>query len=314
MRILVMGAGGVGGYFGANLARAGNEVTFLARGAHLRAMQMNGLKLTSPKGDFQVKNFAAVEDLEFVTAVDVILLAVKAWQVQECLWSLNQLKANHYMVVPLQNGVESYDEVSKIVGPQRVVGGSCKIISYMEAPGHIVHLGVEPEIVFNEWDNKRSERIDRFADCLRDAGIKYEVAANIQTELWKKFMFLASYAGVGSVSRSEIGLIRSTPQTREILKNAMQEIFDLARAADVTLPPDLVSRSMSYIKTMPPEATSSMQRDVIAEKPSELEYLSGAVVRLAEKYKTNAPTHSFIYSALLPQENLVRQQKLPTVR
>jgi 2-dehydropantoate 2-reductase len=309
MHILVIGAGGVGGYFGAALARAGNDVTFLARGSHLRSMQIDGLKITSPKGDFQVKSFAAVEDLEHVTTVDVILLAVKAWQVTECLYALNHLKANHFMVVPLQNGVESYDEISKVVGPQRVVGGSCKIISYMAEPGHIVHVGVEPEIVFNEWDNRVSERVEKFAQCLRNAGIKCDVAENIQTELWKKFMFLAAYAGVGSVSRAEIGRIRSSPLTRNMLQSAMQEIFDLAQAAGVSLPPDLVPRSMAYVETMPPEATSSMQRDILAGKPSELEYLSGSVVRLAGQYHEEAPTHAFIYAALLPQENLARHRE-----
>lgn len=307
MKILVIGAGGVGGYFGAVLSRAGNDVTFLARGRHLTAMETSGLHISSPKGDFTLGHVNAVESLENVGSVDVILLAVKAWQVKDCVKELNRLKANKYMIVPLQNGVDSYDEVSQIVGPERTVGGSCKIISYVDGPGHITHMGVEPEITFGEWDNKPSERVKAFARCLGDAGIKYDVPANFQVELWKKFMFLSTYAGVGSVTRAPIGRMRAEPETRRLLHDGMQEIIDVAYAFQVELPKNLASVCMHRIDAMQEQATSSMQRDVIEGKPSELEYLSGAVVRLAREANVPAPTHEFLYAALLPAERLARK-------
>jgi 2-dehydropantoate 2-reductase len=307
MKILVIGAGGVGGYFGAVLAKAGNEVTFLARGRHLTAIETSGLKITSPNGDFVLDHVTAVESLENMGPVDVILLAVKAWQVSDSARALNRMRANKFIIIPLQNGVESYDEVSAIVGPERTLGGTCKIISYIESPGHIVHLGIEPEITFGEWDNKRSSRVDEFAACLGHAGIKYDVPANFQLELWKKFMFLASYAGVGSVTRAPIGRMRAIPESRKLIADAMSEIVMLAHAYEIPLSESLVERSLALIDTMQFEATSSMQRDVIDGKPSELHYLSGAVVRLAAQKGISVPTHNFMYSALLPGEMLARK-------
>jgi 2-dehydropantoate 2-reductase len=307
MKILVIGAGGVGGYFGAVLAKAGNEVTFLARGRHLTAMETFGLKISSPNGDFVLSHVNVVESLENMGPVDVILLATKAWQVEDSARALNRMKANKFIIIPLQNGVESYDEVSAIVGPERTLGGTCKIISYIESPGHIVHMGVEPEITFGEWDNKRSARVDEFAACLGNAGIKYDVPKNFQLELWKKFMFLASYAGVGSVTRAPIGRMRAFPESLKLIENAMREIVALARASEILLPEILVEKSLDMIDNMQFDATSSMQRDVIDGKPSELHYLSGAVVRLAAQKGIPVPTHKFIYSALLPGEMLARK-------
>jgi 2-dehydropantoate 2-reductase len=306
MHILVMGAGGVGGYFGAVLQKAGFDVTFLARGRHLTAMETYGLKITSSKGDFKLSTVNVVESLENVGQVDVILLAVKAWQVQEAARGLNRLKANKYMIVPLQNGVESYDEVCEIVGHERTLAGSTKIISYMECPGHIVHLGVEPEITFGEWDNSHSGRVKRFADCLQQAGIKYDVPASIQEELWKKFLFLAPCAGVGSVTQMPVGDIRSVPETRRMLEAAMREVFDLAKLHGIALPKNFVDRCMSGIDTMRADATFSMQRDFAAKKPSELHYLNGAIVRLAEPKGLPVPVNSFIYASLLPAERQAR--------
>ena len=306
MRILIMGAGGVGGYFGAVLAKAGFEVTFLARGRHLTAMENTGLKVSSPKGDFQLERVNVVESLENMGPVDVILLAVKAWQVNDCARALNRLKANKFMIIPLQNGVESYDEVSEIVGPERTLGGSTKIISYLSSPGHVIHMGVEPEITFGEWDNKRTKRVEEFAACLKTAGIKYDVPEDIQKELWKKFLFLAPCAGVGSVTRSPIGGVRAVDETREMLMAAMQEVFDLAVAHDVHLSADFVDKCMASIDTMQPDATFSMQRDFAEGKPSELEYLNGAVVRLGLLKEVPTPVNSFIYASLLPAENKAR--------
>jgi 2-dehydropantoate 2-reductase len=170
-----------------------------------------------------------------------------------------------------------------------------------------VHIDIEPEITFGEWDNKRSSRVEEFATCLGRAGIKYDVPENFQLELWKKFMFLASYAGVGSITRAPIGRMREIPESRKLIADAMSEIVMLSHAYDVPLPEVLIEKSLALIDTMQFEATSSMQRDVIEGKPSELHYLSGAVVRLADRKGISVPTHRFIYSALLPAEVLARK-------
>jgi 2-dehydropantoate 2-reductase len=269
-------------------------------------METNGLKISSTKGDFKLDQVTVVESLENVGPVDVILLAVKAWQVKDCVSTLNRLKANKYIIIPLQNGVDSHDEVSEIVGPERTLGGTTKILSYLESPGHIVHAGVEPEITFGEWDNKRSQRADDFAACLHHAGIKYDVPENIQVELWKKFLFLAPCAGVGSIARATVGHVRAVPETRQMLFDAMQEIFQVAAAYDVHLAKDFVDRCMSGIDSLQSDATFSMQRDFADGKPSELEYLNGAVVRLGLAKGLPVPVNSFIYAKLLPAETRAR--------
>jgi 2-dehydropantoate 2-reductase len=306
MKILVVGAGGVGGYFGGVLAKAGNSVTILARGNNFAAMAANGLKIESIKESFHLAQVDVVNTLEDVDAVDLVILAVKAWQVKDCVRAFNTLKANKFMILPLQNGVESYQEISEIIGPERALGGTCKIISYLKSPGHIEHLGIEPEITFGEWDNKPSERTQALAECLANAGIKYSVAKNIQEELWKKFTFLATYAGLGSLTGLTVGGLREDAKTFQMLGDGMNEIFNLARAYDIELPGNIVEKILATIQSMPAQSTSSMQRDVALGKPSELEYLSGAVVRLANKKNLAVPTHKYIYDALLPLEERAR--------
>ena len=307
MRIAVFGTGGVGGYFGGRLAQAGEDVVFVARGPHLDAIRRDGLTVESIEGDFAVRPAKAVGDLGSSGPVDVVLLGVKAWQVKDAGGELRPLLERGGFVVPLQNGVEAADELAAELGPERVVGGFCKIFSYLAGPGRIKHAGVAPRIEFGERDGRRSERVDRLRAAFEKAtGVSVGTPGDIGAALWEKFLFIAPLSGVGAVTRMPAGVLRSVPEAREMLESAMKEVFDLARARGVGLRKDAVARTLAYVDSLPADGTASMQRDILEGRPSELDYQTGAVVRLALEAQVAVPVNEFIYRALLPGERRAR--------
>jgi 2-dehydropantoate 2-reductase len=298
MRTAVFGTGGVGGYFGGRLAQAGHDVTFVARGAHLRAIQNSGLKVDSVAGDFTIFPANATDDVRELGEVDLVLLGVKAWQVSEAAHTMKPLVGSHTTVVPLQNGVDAAAQLIDQLGPENVVGGLCRIVSFVVAPGHIRHAGYAPSIVIGELDNRRTDRIESIAQTLKDAGLDTTIAADIQVALWTKFLFIASFSGVGAIANAPAGVIRKDPQRRAQILAAMQEIYALAHARSINLPENSVETVMAAVDGLPEDATSSMQRDIAAKKPSELEAQNGAVVRMARESGIEAPTHTLIYQTL----------------
>jgi 2-dehydropantoate 2-reductase len=206
-------------------------------------------------------------------------------------------------LVPLQNGVEAAGEAAAIVGPGRVVAGLCKIVSYIAGPGRIRHAGVPPSIEFGERDRRRSERVAAlraaFEKC---AGLTVETPADIDAAVWEKFLFIAPVSGVGAVTGMPVGIVRSVRESRQLLVAAMREVFDLARRRGVDLPEGAVERTLRYVDSLPEEATASMQRDVQEGRPSELEYQTGAIVRLGRAAGVAVPVHEFLYASLLPRE------------
>jgi 2-dehydropantoate 2-reductase len=308
MRVAVFGAGSVGGYFGGCLARAGVDVTLIARGDHLRAMQQRGLRVDSPKGDFVVHPIRATDDPAAVGPVDIIIVGVKAWQVPDAAQATRPMLGGQTFAVPLQNGVEAPGQLAKTLGAGRVVGGLCRIISMIAGPGHIRHGGLEPTIVLGELDRRPSERTERMCQTLVQAGITAQVAPDIHVALWEKFIFLAPLSGVGGVTRAPIGVMRAVPETRRLLEEAMSEIAAVGRARGIALSDDAVARAMGIVDATPAEGTASMQRDVIAGRPSELESQSGAVVRMGREAGVPTPVHAFLYAALLPMELRARGQ------
>ena len=302
MKIAVFGAGGVGGYFGGRLAQAGEQVIFIARGDHLRAMQTEGLQVDSIQGDFQVQPVQATDDPGEVGPVDVVLVAVKAWQVPHAAETIRPMVAADTIVVPLENGVEAPDQLAAVLGEEHVLGGLCHISAYIVEPGHIRHAGLEPDIYFGELDGRRSERAERLLQAFQRAGVKAQIPDNIQTTMWEKFLFIASFSGVGAVTRAPVGVLRSLEPTRELLEEAMQEIVSVAVAREVALPEDVIENTMAFIDRFAPGVTASMQRDIIEGKPSELESQNGAVVRMAYEASVPVPVHTFLYQSLLPQE------------
>jgi 2-dehydropantoate 2-reductase len=308
MRIAVFGTGGVGGYFGGRLALSGQDVTFIARGNHIKALQAEGLRVDSLKGDFLLHPVRAISDPAEAADVDLVLLAVKAWQVPEAARVLSESMRKSTFVVPLQNGVEAASQLVEALGAERVVGGLCRIISYIEKPGYIRHVGAEPQVAFGELDNRPSERTEKLKQAFEQAGVSVQIPPNIQTAIWEKFLFIASVSGIGAVTRSPIGIVRTVWESRAMLEQAMAEIFHLAAALNISLPENTVERTMQFVDNLPANGTASMQRDIQDARPSELESQNGAVVRLGRQAGVETPIHRFIYHALLPTELKARGQ------
>ena len=300
MRIVIFGTGGVGGYFGGRLAQAGEDVTFIARGEHLRAIKANGLKVDSPSGDFVVYPAKATDNVSEVGETDLVILGVKAWQVPEAARAIKPLVGPKTIVVPMQNGVDAVPQLVAELGSENVIGGLCRIVSFVVAPGHIRHAGFTPSIIIGELDNQRSDRIARIEQVFKHAGLDTTIAADIQVALWTKFLFIASFSGVGAVANAPAGVLRSDPKWRGQMLSAMQEIYALAHARGVKMPPDSVDKVMAAVDGLPEDTTSSMQRDIAAGKPSELDSQNGAVVRMAREAGVAAPTHTLIYEILKP--------------
>jgi 2-dehydropantoate 2-reductase len=310
MRIAVFGAGGVGGYFGGRLAQAGHDVTFVARGKHLEAMRTGGLRVESIKGDFSIHPVQATDIPEEVGEVEAVIVAVKAWQVPEAARAMKPMVGPETVVLPLENGVEAPDMLAETLGRERVLGGMCSIISYIAGPGHIRHTGVEPYIALGELDNRRTRRVEALHEALVGAGIHAEVPDDIHARMWQKFLFISSVSGVGAVTRFPMGPIRSHPATRKMLLRAMREVYDVACARGIALPEDVIERTMDFVDSLPYEATASMQRDILAGRPSELEAQNGAVVRLGREVGVETPVNAFIYDSLILSEMKARGERV----
>jgi 2-dehydropantoate 2-reductase len=295
------------GYFGAKMAQAGFDVTFLARGAHLEAMKKNGLQVNSFMGDFKVKNINATDKISEINKSDLVILTVKAWQVKDLLNGLSGIMNPQGTILPLQNGVITADELKEKIPSEHVIGGLCRIISKIEAPGIISHVGVDPTIVFGELDNRKTDRMERIQAVFDKAGIKSRIAEDIQSELWKKFISIC-VSGLLAISRSTYGEIRELKETRNMMINLLTEIFNLSQKIGIHIEPDFVSKTVSFIDTFPYSATSSLTRDVWEGKPSEIEYQNGTVVKLADKFGVDVPINKFVYNCILPMERRARKE------
>jgi len=307
LSIAVFGSGAVGGYFGGRLAEAGEDVRFVARGRHLVAIRERGLRVSSVDGDFAVHPARVSDDPATFGPVDVVLTGVKAWQVPQAAEAMRPLVGDRTFVVPLQNGIEAPDQLAAVLGAERVLGGLCRILAFVESPGHIRHSGVTPYIAFGEMDGSRSARVEMLRDALtRTRGVTAEIPPDIRVAMWNKFLFIAALSGVGAVTRVPIGLIRSQPESRELLRYALEEIYAVAVRDGIGLPGDTVEKTLAFVDGLPADGTASMQRDIMEGKPSELEAQVGAVVRLGQRMGVTVPVHRMIYAALLPAERRAR--------
>jgi 2-dehydropantoate 2-reductase len=308
MHIVVFGAGGIGGYFGGRLAHAGEEVTFIARGEHLQAMQANGLSVESINGNFTVQPVNATNDTSNVGSVDAVLVCVKMWQIPEAARAILPLLGPDTLVVPLENGVEAPSQLAEILGREHLLGGLCRISSRIASPGNIQHVGLEPYVAFGELDNHPSSRSRNLLQCFKNAGVSSEIPADIHVAIWQKFLFISAVSGIGAITRVPMGTFRSTQGTRQLLEEALEECYAVAIAHGVHLPANSVSNTLAYIDTLPSGTMASMHRDIMGGRPSELEAQNGALVKLGRIYNIPTPVHSFIYYSLLPQENISRVQ------
>jgi 2-dehydropantoate 2-reductase len=306
MRIAIVGVGGVGGYFGAKLAHAGEDVIFMARGEHLRAIRETGLRLESADGDVTVHPARASDDPAAVGSVDVALVAVKGWQVPEAIATLRRLVGAETLVVPLLNGVEAPDQLATALGHEHVAGGLCGLFGSIIGPGHIRQILPRPYITIGELDDARTPRIERLHAALARTGARAAIAPDIRAALWEKLLMVGPLGAVGAVTRAPAGVLRSLPETSALLDGTMREVFQVARGLGVAVAEAAITRARATVDGLPPPATASMQRDLMAGRPSELETQIGAVVRAARQASVAAPLHDFFYAALLPQERHAR--------
>jgi 2-dehydropantoate 2-reductase len=300
MRIAIFGTGGAGGYFGAQLALAGEDVVFIARGDHLRAISANGLRLETPSGETVIPTRATDNPSE-IGSVDAVLVGVKAWQVTDAAIAIRPLVGSETVVVPLQNGVEAADELATVLG-SATLGGMCGTLSFIAGPGHIRSVGGQNFIKFGELDNKQTERVEHLRQCFANAKVSVEVPANILKALWDKFLMVTSFGGVGSITRAPIGVTRAVPETRKLLEQCLQEALAVAKARGIPMADTAVADTMKFYDALPANGTTSLQRDIADGKMTELEYWNGAVVRLGREVSVATPTNEFIYHCLLPSE------------
>ena len=309
MKIAVVGAGGVGGYFGGRLAQAGIDTTFIVRGATLEALRDRGLIVESVLGDFKLDRVQATDDPATVGPVDAVLLAVKAWQIPEAAASARPMVGPDTMIVPLENGIDAPEVLARTFGAHNVLAGLCAIVSFIVRPGHIRHAAFEPVVMFGELDNRRTARVDRLLAAFERAGVKAEVPQDIRRSMWTKFLFIAPMSGIGALTRVPVGVWRSSPEVRAIATSILEEMCAVATAEGIDLGPDPVRKTWERYDALAPTSTASMQRDIMEGKPSELDAQLGAVVRLAGDRGVPVPVTSLVYHALLPQERIARETR-----
>ena len=309
MRIAVFGTGGVGGYFGGRLAEAGEDVTFIARGQHLQTLREQGLRVDSIKGDFTVASVQATDDPIQAGTMDLILVGVKAWQITESAETMRPMMGPNTVVVPLQNGVEAPKQLATVLGEEPVLGGLCGVMAFIAGPAHIRHAAIDPFIRFGELDNQRSERVETILELFsRAQGLKADIPEDIHVAMWQKFLMITASSGIGSITRSPVGIYRKLPGSRRMLEQVMQEVCNVAHALNIVLPVESIEKTLSLFDKLPEDGTASMQRDIMSGRPSELEVQNGAVVRLGREAGVETPVNEFIYHSLLPTEMRARGQ------
>lgn len=307
MRIVVFGAGGVGGYFGARLSEIGEDVVFVARGNHLNAIRADGLHLRSINGDVHLPTVTASERIDDSFSPDLVLVCVKAWQLREAAEEIRPLLGAETVVLPLLNGVEAPDQLGAILGNERVLAGLCGIIAFIEEPGVIRHAAVDPFIKFGERDNRRTERTDTLQTLFsRARGVDVEVPEDINAALWMKFLFVSTTGGIGAITRTPMGIFRQQAESRHLLERAMHEVYEVANALGVGLRKDAIAKTLAMVDGLPESGTSSMQRDLMAGRRSELEAQTGAVIRLGRNVGVDTPVNDFIYASYIASERKAR--------
>ncbi len=307
MKILVVGAGGVGGYFGGKLAQAGLEVTFLVRGKHFEAIKQNGLQVKSIKGDFKVCPKVVNDLRNLKMSPDLIILGVKSWQIIDVAKQLKSVIGDKTMVLPLQNGADNFDTLVSVLPAKNVLAGLCRIVSKVEKPGIINHFAYEPEIVFGEVNNKKSVRVLAVKSLFDKAGFKNRISENITLDIWRKFLFIVTYSGIGALTRQPLGAIINLPFVKQFMYDTALEIKKIANLKNIDINQKDIDKTMHILSRMPYDTTASMQRDIMAGKPSELDNFNGYIVREGLRLGVKTPCNDFVYYTLLPSENFARK-------
>jgi 2-dehydropantoate 2-reductase len=303
MRVTVMGSGGTGGYFGGLLARAGEDVTFVARGAHLEAIRANGLTVRSRLvGDFTVAA-RATDDPAQAGPADLVLFCVKAYDTESAAERLRPAVGTDTTILPVQNGIDSAERIGRVVGPDHVVGGLAGVSSVVAAPGVIEHRAGPDVIQLGELDGRPSARTERIAEALRRARIKAQTRPDIRVALWEKFVLICGLSGLTALTRLPLGGVLACPETRTLLRQAMDETDAVGRADGVAMPEGLVERLLGFFGSSDPTVRGSLYYDLAAGRRLEIETLNGTVVRLGRERGVPTPANFAVYAALKPYAN-----------
>jgi len=307
VRVAIAGGGGVGGLLAGLLARAGMQISLLARGEHLRAIRENGIRIETPEGAFTARVQASDSAADLPPA-SALIVAVKTWQLPAALPGLGALLEPSGVAVPLLNGVEAADVLASALGKERVCGGLCHVFAWIEAPG-IIKAATPVRVTVGELFGHGRERLEELCAALRAGGAHASVSGDIRSALWEKLLFVGPLGAVGAAARAPAGRVRSITQTRALLERAMREVQSVARASGASIDDAAVSTAMARVDALPPEGTTSMHRDLLAGKRSELDDLVGAVVRAAASRQVPVPAHEALYALLLPHELAARERK-----
>ncbi len=298
MRIAIYGSGGVGGYYGARLAAAGEDVRFIARGAHYEAIRAGGLRVKSRNGDLHITPAQVTDDPAVIGPVEVIMVAVKLYDTAQAAEGCKALIGPETAVVSFQNGVTAADTLKTAVGAERVWGGTTYIMAEVAEPGLVVHTGSNARLVFGELDGCVTPRVQVFYAVCTKAGIDTVLSTKILLDIWTKFSFLAALSGTTALTRQPIGRIRRDPDTRSLFQRAVEEVVAVARAKGIAMKDDMVAHNMKQIDNLPESMSSSQLHDLLHGKRLELPWLSGAVRRLGREVEIATPVHDFISAAL----------------
>lgn len=300
MKILVMGAGGVGGYFGALYARAGHEVTFVARGAHLAALRANGLTIESGVTPLRLASVHATDDPASAGAADVVMFCTKLWDVESAGRQIAPVVAKGGIVIPFQNGVDSHAILRRVLGPERMAGGVAQIAATIKAPGVIAHTGTMARLQVGAFAPALAGPVQAFAVAGKAAGVNIDAVDDIERALWQKFAMLAALSGTTCLARQPVGAVRSDPDLRATFAAAVREATAIAQAKGIALGADFVERQLGFLDGLPAEMRSSMLNDLTAGNRLEAPWLSGAVARMAYELNLAAPVSATIYAAMKP--------------
>jgi 2-dehydropantoate 2-reductase len=298
LKIAVMGTGGVGGYFGGRLAQRGEDVHFIARGEHLRAIQERGLTVRSTHGDFRIHPARATADPAEIGPVDAVMLCVKMWDTESAGHAIQPLVGENTAVISFQNGVENEDLLAGVLGREHVVGGAAYIFSAIAEPGLIEHVSPFARLVLGELDGRITPRAEEFCTAATAAGIDASVSTAIMKDLWSKFVFICALSGVCTVTRSACGPVVRTAETREMFVECMREVAAVAGARGVALDRDIVERQLARADALAPEHKPSMLYDLEHGHPLEVAWLNGAVARLGGEVGVPTPVNRFIAATL----------------
>lgn len=302
MRIAILGSGGVGGYFGGRLAAGGDDVSFVARGAHLAALRERGLWLLSAAGDLHLPRVIATDDTRSVGPVDVVFFTVKLYDTKSAIEMLPPLVGDGTVVIPFQNGVDAVDSLTAALGPEHVAGGTTYIVASIAEPGVIRHTALG-RLIFGPLQPGQQPVLQQLYEHSKSAGIDVTLSERVLLEIWMKFVRLTVFSGMTSLTRCPIGAVIADPDLWSMFERAVQESVAVARGRGVNLPESMEGDILKAVAAMPPESKSSMLGDLERGKPLELPWLSGAIVRIGREVGVPTPTHDFITAALKPHVN-----------